>query len=228
MTGEDRLLLPRSFSYDDRGVRMFHRLVYPRKAVSDPEITCYRALYGLAMEQRPPPKSLHVSQAKVDPGLQEVLDKHFQTFTIASLGRLQESANPRFVSRLRQRQEANALAVNQERRLICPSEDMIQTQFIVFWTSVFPPILIFCLSKCVCLWHLFVLCSFSIAPVFFRKCLGSLVPDIFIFSFAQLSVVRDMVDRYCTRRRCELAHSPFLSEFGVRPPHSGVLASLWS
>lgn len=132
ITGEDQLVLPRSFSYDDRSDRTFHRLVYPRKAVSDPEIACYRALYGLAVEHRPPPKSLHVSQVEVDPGLQEVLDKHFQTFTIASIGRLQESANPRFVSRLRQRQEANALAVNQERLLICPSEVMIQTQFIVF------------------------------------------------------------------------------------------------
>ncbi|KAL5968470.1 Phosphatidylinositide phosphatase SAC2 [Taenia solium] len=132
MTGEDQLMLPRSFSYNDRSDRAFHRLVYPRKAASDPEIACYRALYGLAVEQRPPPKSLHVSQVEVDPALQEVLDKHFQTFTIASIGRLQESANPRFVSRLRQRQEANALAVNQERLLICPSEVMIQTQFIVF------------------------------------------------------------------------------------------------
>ncbi|VDM35137.1 unnamed protein product [Hydatigera taeniaeformis] len=132
LTGEDRLVLPRSSSCNDCNSRMIHRLPYRRIAVSDPEITCYRALYGLTVEQRPPPKSLHVSQSKGDLGLQEELNMRFQIFTFASIGRLQESANPRFVSRLRQRQEANASAVNQARNLICSSEDVIKTQFIIF------------------------------------------------------------------------------------------------
>ncbi len=55
----------------------------------------------------------------------------FQHFELPRIT-LDEVANPRFVARLRQRQEANALAVEQQRRLNCPSHAVIRTNFIIF------------------------------------------------------------------------------------------------
>lgn len=65
--------------------------------------------------------------------LKQQLSRHFENFTIPSINRLQESANqPKLVSRLLQRQEENAAAVNRERDLVCSSSDVIKTKFIVF------------------------------------------------------------------------------------------------
>ena len=99
-----------------------------RRGISDPLIVCYRELYGSTAGEKPT-QNLQVNAKR---SVQEELKQHFQAFTIASIERLQESMNPRFMTRLRQRQEANVSKVIQERRIIDPSGDVIQTRFIIF------------------------------------------------------------------------------------------------
>lgn len=121
------MLQPRSLSCESSRVRG-RNLMPLKRSISDPLIICHREICG--------PKG---AQGMLMPfkvkklSLKEQLNQHFETFTIPSINRLQESANsPRFVTRLLQRQEENAAAVNHERDLICSPKDVIKTRFIVF------------------------------------------------------------------------------------------------
>ncbi|KAM7538393.1 hypothetical protein Aperf_G00000070430 [Anoplocephala perfoliata] len=124
---ENMFLQARSLSCECNRVRD-HNLRPPKRSISDPLIICYREIcdpkgvQGMLMPSRMKKSSL-----------KEQLNQHFETFKIPSINRLQETANsPRFVTRLLQRQEENAAAVNHERDLICSPEDVIKTRFIVF------------------------------------------------------------------------------------------------
>ncbi|CDS42484.1 phosphatidylinositide phosphatase SAC2 [Echinococcus multilocularis] len=193
LTSEDQLLLPRSLSYDDRSARTFHGLSCPRKGVSDPQITCYRTLYGLAVGQRSPPRSPRVLQGKVDRGLQEVLDKHFQTFTIASIATRGEcpSSQSRAASHLSpRRHNTNAIY-----------------RILTLRLSTFPNYLSVQVYVCGIYCPVFVL---SIAPLFLSSVRLDYFFDLFTpFSFTHLSMIRGVFGTHCTRERCELAYVIF-------------------
>ncbi|VUZ56817.1 unnamed protein product [Hymenolepis diminuta] len=121
----DILLQPRSYSCET--IRVINYKTMPLKSsISDPLIVCYREIHDPKRHQRNSDKVEKLS-------LKQQLSKHFESFSIPSINLLQESANPpKIVTRLLQRQEENASAINHERDLICSSNDVIKTKFIVF------------------------------------------------------------------------------------------------
>lgn len=121
-----------------------------KTSISDPLIVCYREIHDPKRHQRNSDKVEKLS-------LKQQLSKHFESFSIPSINLLQESTNPpKIVTRLLQRQEENASAINHERDLICSSNDVIKTKFIVFWICYVFQLCFLSpfLSTDICLWHL--------------------------------------------------------------------------
>uniref|UniRef100_A0A5K3EIY3 SAC domain-containing protein n=1 Tax=Mesocestoides corti TaxID=53468 RepID=A0A5K3EIY3_MESCO len=103
-----------------------------RRAISETLMSSYRALIRPISALNASPKSADTPEPVSTTSLRERLSLHFAALELVPITKLEEAANPRFVSRLRQRQEANASAVERQRHLTCPSDAFIQTQFVLF------------------------------------------------------------------------------------------------